>query len=68
MICIKHKLNPAAENHLREVIEPLASYISAANRPRATLRFALAALLNEIEATNRIANAHVNSLLENPLS
>ena len=43
-------------------------YISAANRPRAALRIPLAALLMEIEATNRIANAHVTTLLENHLS
>jgi hypothetical protein len=65
MIRVNHKLNSAAESHLQRVIEPLASYISAANRPRTALKAALAALLSEIDETNRVAKAHVTTLMEN---
>ena len=43
---------------LAQVIEPLASYICAADRPRETLLSALAALLAEVEGTNRAALLH----------
>jgi hypothetical protein len=40
---------------LARVIEPLASYICAADRPRAALASALAVLVREIEQTNHAA-------------
>ena len=43
---------------LKSVIEPLASYICAAERPRAALLAAYKALLSEVEETNRTARAH----------
>lgn len=55
----------AADNDLERVIEPLASYISAASRPKAVLASALAVLLHEVEETIRAANTHVTTLLEN---
>jgi hypothetical protein len=39
------------------VIEPLASYICAADQPRAALLSALAVLLAEVKQTNRAALA-----------
>jgi hypothetical protein len=48
-----------SQQELSRVIEPLASYICAANRPRAALESALAILLSEVRATNRSARAHV---------
>lgn len=46
---------------LERVIEPLASYICAADRPRAVLRRALNVLLAEVASTNRAAYARVAS-------
>jgi len=43
---------------LERVIEPLASYICAAEQPRAALMSALAVLLAEVKQTNRAALAH----------
>jgi len=51
---------------LERVIEPLASYIIAANRPRAVLASALAILFSEIEETNKVASAHVTDFAESP--
>ena len=55
----------ATETDLARVIEPLASYISASERPKAALMSAMAVLVSEVELTNRAAFAHVTSLLEN---
>lgn len=49
-------------SELERVIEPLASYICAAERPRAALRVALEALVSEVEHTNRAANARLAAL------
>jgi hypothetical protein len=62
---INFALGPATDRNLERVIEPLASYISAASRPKAVLASALAVLLHEVEETIRAANAHVTTLLEN---
>jgi hypothetical protein len=47
---------------LAQVIEPLASYICAADRPRETLLSALAVLLEEVKATNSAALKHFSCL------
>src|SRR5262245_43515123 len=52
-------LGNASDDDLQGVVEPLASYICATNRPKDTLRRALAALLSEVNATNCAANMHV---------
>lgn len=52
-------LDSPAANDLTRVIEPLASYICAADQPRATLASALKVLLSEVEQTNRIALSHL---------
>ena len=52
---------------LERVIEPLASYICAADQPRATLVSALAVLLSEIEQTNRMALEHFSAHFSTPL-
>lgn len=49
---------------LERVIEPLASYICAADRPRAALASALAFLFSEVEQTNRAAIAHFGAFSE----
>ena len=64
-----NKLNCALKwtvgSDLERVVEPLASYISASDRPKAALLSALAVLVSEVERTNRAAFAHVTSLMEN---
>jgi hypothetical protein len=47
---------------LKGVIEPLVSYICAAERPRTALLSALKTLCREVEQTNRTALAHVGTL------
>ena len=51
-------LNFPVESDLERVIEPLASYICAADQPRAALLSALAVLFSEVEQTNRAAITH----------
>jgi hypothetical protein len=63
----KIQLEQTSNRDLAQVIEPLASYICAADRPRETLLSALAALCDEVEGTNRAALLHVASLRANSL-
>ena len=49
---------------LERILEPLASYICANDRPRAALKVAVAALFQHVEQTNRAASARVAALLE----
>ena len=51
-------IDRTADRGLRNIIEPLASYICAAREPRAALLVAYRALLSEVEMTNRAAHAH----------
>jgi hypothetical protein len=53
---------------LERVIEPLASYICAADEPRAALISALTVLVHEVCQTNRAASAHLATYLENHAS
>ena len=48
---------------LRRVIEPLASYICASDRPRAALSLAFAALAEEVTQLNLVAERHVAGLM-----
>ena len=57
-------LNVPVESDLERVIEPLASYICAADQPRAALLSALAVLFSEVEQTNRAAIAHFTTCAE----
>lgn len=50
---------------LERMIEPLAGYICAADRPRAALMSALAALFHEVALTHRAAHVHLRTLSEN---
>jgi hypothetical protein len=56
--------NQSPENDLARVIEPLASYICAAERPRAALASALKVLLHEVQQTNQAALAHCGSFAQ----
>jgi hypothetical protein len=58
MNAISHELERLADRNLVRAIEPLASYICAADRPREALRSALAVLLDEVNANNRAAWSH----------
>jgi hypothetical protein len=68
MNCVFRELERVSETELERVIEPLASYICAADQPRAALKSALAALVNEVWQTNRAANAHIATFSENNCS
>jgi hypothetical protein len=64
MSIINRELKRASENELQRVIEPLANYLCATERPRTALISALEFLFNEIAQTNRAANAHVTTFAE----
>jgi hypothetical protein len=53
---------------LERVIEPLASYICATERPQAALKVALDLLFSEVEQTNQAASARVAAILERQLA
>lgn len=56
--------NPELSRELQQVVEPLASYICATERPRRSLRLALAALSLEIDKTNRLAASQAAAFLK----
>jgi hypothetical protein len=51
----------ASADQLQNVIEPLASYICAADHPRAALRIALQLLAAEVATTSAAAQAHIRA-------
>jgi hypothetical protein len=53
---------------LKQVIEPLASYICAADRPRAVLNLVFSALFHEVAQVSREARAHVATFGRVPAS
>jgi hypothetical protein len=59
MNVVAYKLNQPVETGLERVVEPLASYISAARHPKAALRSALAVLRSVVEENNRTAYLHL---------
>jgi hypothetical protein len=67
MIRLKLYVSPKTEADLRQLIEPLVSYISAVGRPRIALVTALVILLTELSEINEIAVSHLASLAENHL-
>ena len=68
MKCLNHNATLDGSGDLELVIEPLASYICATARPRASLKLALAALISQIEQTNRSATAQVAAFREGRLA
>jgi len=50
-------------NELERVIEPLASYICATERPGAALRSVVSALLRSVEETNLAAKSHFRAVV-----
>ena len=61
MNTISTKLQPTANTNLSQVVEPLAAYICAADRPRETLLSALSALFDEVQGTHRASLMHIAS-------
>ena len=57
-------LQRSACSDLRRIVEPLANYICANDKPKTALFSALAVLCREVEATNRAAVAHFHSFME----
>ena len=58
-------LDFAMGTELERVVEPLASYISASDKPKTALLSALAVLIHEVRQTNRMAHAHLAGCSEN---
>lgn len=63
MKAINRVLEVTVPQDLTRVIEPLASYICASEKPKTALLSALALLCREIEANNRAASAHFRATL-----
>jgi hypothetical protein len=53
-----------ALNDLERVVEPLANYICATDKPKTALFSVLAALCRQVDATNGAASHHFRSMLE----
>jgi len=64
MCVINRELKRASDRDLERVVEPLASYVCAADQPRAALISALEYLFSEVAQTNRAATAHVTTFAE----
>jgi Flp pilus assembly protein TadD len=61
MVNIKRIRGAAVDGNLKRALEPLASYICASEQPKAVLESALAALVDEVERTDRAARAYVTA-------
>jgi hypothetical protein len=59
------QLSLKTEASLRPLVEPLASYISATNRPKATLILALIMLVKNVHEIDDAANTYLATLSEN---
>ncbi len=64
MVTLSDNANGEFGDELQQVIEPLANYICATERPRTSLKLALAALIRQIDQTNRSARSQVALTLE----
>jgi hypothetical protein len=64
MKAASYAIDRTSTNDLQQVIEPLANYICAAEKPRTALMSALAFLVREVETTNQAARTHFRGLLE----
>ena len=58
-------LNRPASTDLHQMVEPLANYICATEEPKRALMSALAALVHEVESTNRVALTHFHTFSDN---
>jgi hypothetical protein len=57
-------LNWSNRNELERVVEPLANYICATDKPKTALFSALAALCRQVDATNGAALNHFRSFVD----
>jgi hypothetical protein len=64
MIKTNRAAQSTTEGDLERVVEPLASFICATERPKAALMAALAILFSEVEQTNRAASALFTTISE----
>ena len=55
-------------NDLKRVIEPLASYICAADQPKAVLNLVYSALFNEVAQVHRAAREQVAAFGRGPVN
>lgn len=65
---VKTHLDATDQRELDRVVEPLANYICATERPGVALRSVVSALLQSIEETNRIAKSHFRVFANGGLS
>ncbi|HEX3151760.1 MAG TPA: hypothetical protein VHR66_27050 [Gemmataceae bacterium] len=66
MIRINNEPRRAASIDLDHAIEPLASYICAADQPRAALNLVYTALFNEVAQLNREARMQIANFVRTP--
>jgi hypothetical protein len=59
MFGVNEQLRRATSTDLQRVIEPLADYICATDRPRAALNQVLAVLTHKVEQMNTLARVHI---------
>jgi hypothetical protein len=57
-------VQPAGRD-LQRIVEPLANYICATDKPKRALLSALAVLFHEVESTNRVALSYFRTFSEN---
>jgi hypothetical protein len=62
-----HKPARTAGDELKQLIEPLACYICAVDRPKVALIWALVILVNEVGQNNKAARDHISVMAENYL-
>jgi hypothetical protein len=58
----------SSASDLERVIEPLANYICATDKPKTALFSALAVLCRQVDATNGAASHHFRTFLESHAS
>jgi hypothetical protein len=62
---VNFHLSSKIEADLQKLVEPLAGYISATNRPRATLFLALLMLVSDFQDIGDAANTYLANFSEN---
>jgi hypothetical protein len=63
---INHQPLRGTDGYLEGVIEPLAAYICATERPQTALKQALSVLFSQVEETNRAASIRVAAFRHQP--
>ena len=58
------QLSPKTKSDLQHLVEPLADYISATNRPQATLILALILLVSNLQEIGDAANNYLATFSE----